>query len=144
MSIVPVVLVAVQFGCIGWLLWFAEWGRLDWLALLLIIFGVMVGGWAIYVMRVSKFHITPEVDKNAILVAAGPYKFIRHPMYSAVLLVCLGFLIMNVNVVSGAVYMVLVADLLLKLRYEEKLLLKHFTEYRDYMNKTKRLIPLVF
>ena len=144
MSIVSMVLVAVQFGCIGWLLSSAEWGRLDWLALLLIIFGVMVGGWAIYVMRVSKFHITPEVDKKAILVAAGPYRFIRHPMYSAVLLVCLGLLLMNVNVVSRAVYMVLVADLLLKLRYEEKLLLKHFTEYRDYMNKTKRLIPLVF
>lgn len=137
-------LVAVQFGCIGWLLWSTEWGRMDWLALLLIISGVLVGGWAIYVMRVSKFHITPEVDKKAILVAAGPYRFIRHPMYSAVLLVCLGFLIMNVNVIRGAVYMILVADLLLKLRYEEKLLVKHFSEYRDYMNKTKRLIPLVF
>ena len=64
-------------------------GRLlaSYIPLLIIeIAGIMLGIWAIAIMGMTNTNITPLVKQSAILVTNGPYAFIRHPMYSAVLL----------------------------------------------------------
>jgi len=40
--------------------------------------------------RVGNFNITPEIRKDAKLIVTGPYRFVRHPMYSALILFMLG------------------------------------------------------
>lgn len=137
-------LVSIQFLCIILLSQNAKLEQLSLFPIVLIFSGLFVGITAIYVMRVSKLHITPDVDKKAKLVTNGPYQYIRHPMYTAVLLVCFGLLLTNITLFSSALFALLTIDLIVKLFYEERLLGAYFHNYEAYKKNTFRIIPYVF
>lgn len=100
--------------------------------------------WAVGVMKIGSFNISPILKDNSRLVQSGPYKYIRHPMYTSVLLVTLMMVVNELTVVRIAVWFILLIDLILKLNYEEKLLTNHFDEYKSYLKRTKRLLPFVY
>jgi protein-S-isoprenylcysteine O-methyltransferase Ste14 len=137
------VLVGVQLACLAFLLvtgpWFAppQW---IWLELI----GFYLGAWALTSMRLRWLRIGPQVARDARLVTRGPYRFIRHPMYAAVLLIALALLISKFNMARALAFALLLGVLLVKLNYEETLLARHFSEYAAYRKRTKRLIPFVY
>jgi protein-S-isoprenylcysteine O-methyltransferase Ste14 len=106
--------------------------------------GVLLMVWAIWTMRLGNLNISPDLKKNSILVLSGPYKLLRHPMYTAVLLVTLMLVINDMTLWRIGFWLVLIIDLYFKFLYEEKLLLAKFPQYSDYMSKTKRLIPFIY
>jgi protein-S-isoprenylcysteine O-methyltransferase Ste14 len=108
------------------------------------IVGVILMVWAIWTMRLNNLNISPDLKKNSILVLSGPYKLIRHPMYTSVLLVTLMLVINHVTLWRVGFWLVLIVDLNCKFRYEERLLRTKYSEYSDYMSKTKRLIPFIY
>jgi protein-S-isoprenylcysteine O-methyltransferase Ste14 len=112
-----------------------------------IIFGIalflLIGIWAIFVMKFN-FNIAPDVLSNAKLVILGPYKLIRHPMYTSVLGISFCYIIDSFTLYNLMMFVVLAIDLLMKLNYEEKILSVRFIGYSDYMKRTKRLIPYIF
>jgi protein-S-isoprenylcysteine O-methyltransferase Ste14 len=84
-----------------------------------------------------------QLRPNHRLIKVGPYARIRHPIYSAILgwLMSLGLVAANgtpfVFAVLGALH------LLLKIQREEKMMLEQFgDEYREYMKRTGRLLPV--
>ena len=80
------VLVGAQLVCLAYLLVSGPWlASIGWVWLEII--GLYLGAWAIYTMKLRNLRIAPEVARGARLVTTGPYRFIRHPMYSAVLLI---------------------------------------------------------
>jgi protein-S-isoprenylcysteine O-methyltransferase Ste14 len=107
--------------------------------LLGIAIGIVLGLWAIVSMRL-KVSVLPEPTKVTDIVAKGPYRTIRHPMYTAVLLATL-FCVSNVA--SALLWLVLSAVLIVKLRYEENLLIAKFPDYPEYARHTKRIIPFL-
>ena len=113
-----------------------------WLALELA--GLALGLWALWSMRRSLPNITPDVRPNATLVRTGPYRWIRHPMYTMLLLAG-GAVVLNApSALRAAVWVLLVGVLLVKIRYEERLLSAHFTDYAAYQQESKRLVPFVY
>jgi protein-S-isoprenylcysteine O-methyltransferase Ste14 len=108
------------------------------------IVGVILMVWAIWTMKLNNLNISPDLKNNSILVLSGPYKLIRHPMYASVLLVTLMLVINDLTLWRVGFWLVLCVDLHFKYLYEEKLLLTKYSEYSDYMSKTKRLIPLIY
>jgi protein-S-isoprenylcysteine O-methyltransferase Ste14 len=106
--------------------------------------GVILMVWAIWTMKLNNLNISPDLKNNSILVLSGPYKLIRHPMYTSVLLVTLMLVINHVTLWRVGFWLVLIVDLNCKFRYEERLLLAKYPEYSDYMIKTKRLIPFIY
>ena len=106
--------------------------------------GVVLMIWAIWTMKLNNLNISPDLKKNSVLVLSGPYKLIRHPMYTAVLLVTLMLVINHPTLWRIGSWLVLCTDLYFKFRYEEKLLVAKYSEYSDYMSKTKRLIPFIY
>lgn len=137
-------LVSVQFLCIGLIL--ASGGPFARSLPLLVmeIAGIVLGIWAVVVMRWRNLSVLPLVKRDAHLVTTGPYSVIRHPMYAAVLLTIWPLIIDRYSLFRLAVGLILSVDLLLKIRYEEGLLKRRFPEYAAYMKTTKRLIPFVF
>jgi protein-S-isoprenylcysteine O-methyltransferase Ste14 len=138
-------LVFIQIFCIGLIVVTSSYYSLDLISIFCVGIGSTLGLWSVVVMlEGSKLHITATVDARAVLVTTGPYKIIRHPMYSSVLLLCFGLLLTNLTFVRVAVYGALLWDLILKLSLEECLLTDHFEEYRKYKVGTYRLVPFIF
>ena len=105
--------------------------------------GFCVGIYAITVNKLSNFNITPEIKENAELITTGAYKYIRHPMYLAVLLIMFGVLITGLTILSSVIYLLLVFVLYLKAKKEESLWMEKIREYEDYQKTTKMFIPFI-
>jgi protein-S-isoprenylcysteine O-methyltransferase len=91
----------------------------------------------------ENFLVRLGVREGHTLVAAGPYRRIRHPTYTALLLVAVGTAI---ALGSPAALLVTVAAwlpiVLVRIRREEGLLVEEFGDaYRDYRSRTWRLFP---
>ena len=112
--------------------------------------GIMVLGltlrvWAVYSLGAS-FRTTVETDENQRVKKDGPYKYVRHPSYSGLLLITGGYGVAVQNWLSLSVAIVLpLIALLYRIHVEEELMAKSFgDEYRTYQKRTKRLIPCIW
>jgi protein-S-isoprenylcysteine O-methyltransferase Ste14 len=78
------------------------------------------------------------------LIRRGPYHFVRHPIYTGILTMCLGSAA-NIGRLRGWLALpLMLAALVIKLRQEEALLLQHFPdEYPAYRKQVKALVPFV-
>ncbi len=140
----PYVFVAVQFVCLGLIAVTGPLIARNPVLLAAEAFGIFMGLWAIWAMRLGNFNITPTVKPGAPLVEAGPYRYIRHPMYSGLLLLTAALVLDQFSILRLAIWLVLLADLLLKLRHEEKLLAAEVDGYSRFMQRTKKVLPFVY
>lgn len=78
------------------------------------------------------------------LVKAGPYRFVRHPIYTGLLIMCLGSAIDITCLRAWLALLVMFTGFWIKLKQEEKLLLRHFPDtYPAYQKQVKALVPFV-
>lgn len=138
------VLVTIQFAAIGVMAATGPWIAGTWYLLVAEAAGIILGLYAIYIMRIGNFNVRPIVKETGVLITHGPYKFIRHPMYTSILLTLTPLLIDHFTPFRFIVMMILTINLVIKLHYEEGLLKAHFSDYPDYMKGTNRMIPCVF
>lgn len=106
--------------------------------------GGLLGVWAALAMRIPEVSVLPEVRPGARLVTRGPYRAIRHPMYSALLVLTLGLVMGAPGPLRWLLWLALLATLVLKLSYEERLLARSFAGYRAYQARTWRLVPFIY
>ncbi|HBQ24480.1 MAG TPA: isoprenylcysteine carboxylmethyltransferase family protein, partial [Gammaproteobacteria bacterium] len=78
--------VVIQFGCIIYLIINARFDLVESFSALLIILSLIVGLMAVVNMRLDNLNIVPTLKDKHQLVTHGIYHFIRHPMYTSVLL----------------------------------------------------------
>ena len=136
--------VGVQFACIIAFLVSGPWiARQTWF-LTLELLGILLMTWAILTMRVTKVNVFPEVRAGSRLVTNGPYRWIRHPMYTALLLITLALLCESFSYWRGFWWILLSADLVAKLFHEERFLGEMFDDYEAYRLRTWRLVPWMF
>lgn len=144
LKIKSILLVLIQFSCIGFLVFNCHLNRSNTISIIIIGFSVTLAFWAICAMQKSTLRIFPEPSQSAILITNGPYQYIRHPMYTSVLLSCFGLVLTNLNFASVICFLLLLLDLTIKLHWEEILLEQKFEEYRKYKSNSKRLIPFIY
>ena len=78
------------------------------------------------------------------LITTGLYHYVRHPIYTGVLLMILATALSVGTLSAGIGFVIIVLSLWFKLRAEEELLTNHFPkEYPAYKDRTKALIPYV-
>ena len=138
------VLVFIQFSGILLIGITTNWVTLPFWAILVAAMGFGLGGYAVLMMKLGNFHVLPHPVKNSEMVMRGPYRYIRHPMYTSVLLTMLALLAGDYSTGRLVIWLLLTADLIVKLEYEEKLLQRRFSEYQAYRQNTKRLIPFIY
>lgn len=100
--------------------------------------------WARLTFGMRSFHATADPTAGG-LVATGPYRYWRHPIYAAVLLfVWAGVLSHGVSSLVDLALAVLATGMtLIRVQAEEQLLRVAMPEYADYAARTKRFIPFV-
>ncbi len=117
---------------------------LFWLGILLINAGVALRLYAIHLLG-AFFTTSVAFAPEQTVIETGPYRLIRHPSYTGLLITLLGLGLIYANWLS---LLVLMGCSLLGLSYrihvEEHVLKAHLGEqYQEYMRRTKRLIPFV-
>jgi protein-S-isoprenylcysteine O-methyltransferase Ste14 len=79
------------------------------------------------------------------LITTGLYRYVRHPIYTGVLLMILATALSVGTLSAGIGFVIIVLGIGFKLRAEEALLTKHFPrDYSAYKERTKALIPYIF
>ena len=79
-------------------------GSLRWIGCLVVILGILFFSWSHHTLGTNWTQILALSEKHA-LVTRGPYRCIRHPMYSAFLVIGIGFLILSANLLVGIFYL---------------------------------------
>jgi protein-S-isoprenylcysteine O-methyltransferase Ste14 len=117
-------------------IWFRSVG------LVIVWLGLALRIWAITTLGAA-WRMTVEVDQSQPVVTKGPYRWMRHPSYTGLLLITLGFGI----AFASWLFLVLCAvlpslALLRRIKVEESEMVRVLGEpYRAYSTETKRLVP---
>ncbi len=85
-----------------------------------------------------------QIREGHTLITQGVYRHIRHPMYAAHLLRGIAQALLLQNWIAGLSMLVFFFPIyLFRAPREERILIEHFgQEYRSYMNRTGRLVPI--
>jgi protein-S-isoprenylcysteine O-methyltransferase Ste14 len=98
--------------------------------------------WTLLHNRLGNFNLRPLPKTYGALVTSGPYRWIRHPMYSAVLLG--GAALALLSEPGWAVWACLALVLFVKSTFEERWMREQHPAYSDYAAASKRFVPLIF
>jgi len=126
--------IALPFGAVGW----------SHAASMLVAAGAALGVWAVTANRPGNFNIRPEPKSGGHLVQTGPYRYIRHPMYSALMLAMLGLCIGYATPWRWAALVALAIVLAVKAGLEETAMAARHADYAGYARRTRRFVPLVW
>jgi protein-S-isoprenylcysteine O-methyltransferase Ste14 len=109
----------------------------------LCVLGLVLALWARVTLG-SNWSASVTFKKGHELIRTGPYALVRHPIYTAVLLMIIATMIFIGRIEGVILVAVATAGFWIKLRAEERLMTTHFpTEYPAYKTRTKALIPFV-
>lgn len=121
---------------------FPAWLR--WAGVGIAILGFALLQWA-QVTLANSWSDTPRMMKEQTLITSGPYRTIRHPIYTAFILILGSMLFISSNWLIGLCWLVMTTlEVISRIGFEESLMMEFFGEqYREYMKKTGRLFPKV-
>ena len=137
-------LVGIQLACIVYLLATLTLATFTLPDILLAGGAIILGLWALITLGPSRVRVLPEPSQNACLATSGPYRVVRHPMYTAAIVLTVALVLDKPSWDRLGAAVILLVDLILKLRYEEYLLSRRFPEYADYRRRTWRLFPPIY
>lgn len=103
--------------------------------------GVALFGWMFHHLGLNVTSTSAPRD-HATLVTTGPYRWIRHPMYSAALILVAAASLLTANAVVAVGGIFMFGLLAARSRLEEKRLIEKFGDaYRAYQHRTGRFVP---
>jgi len=145
-----IILVLVVLNLRNWFRDPFSWHQiLSWILLIASLFPVFLG------MRMLRRAGKPDpqrdevplvgIEKTTALVTTGIYHYIRHPLYTSLLLLSWGVFFKEPDWLNGLLALAATGFLLATAVVEERENLAYFGEaYRVYMQHTRRFIPFVF
>lgn len=140
-----VVLVALQFGLIAVLGTLAApafiGGHAAAAAWILFPAGLALMAWSLHANRPGNFNIHPAPRAGGHLVQQGPYRWVRHPMYTAVFTCALACLRARPTIAVAVAAAALVVVLAVKAALEERWMLSVHPDYAAYLARTRRFVP---
>lgn len=129
-----------------WLKWanlsFPIWLR--WAGVVIALLGFALLQWS-QVTLSNSWSDTPRMMKEQTLITSGPYHSIRHPIYTAFILILGSTLFISSNWLIGVCWAgMTILETASRIRFEESLIVEYFgDQYREYMKQTGRLFPKV-
>lgn len=106
--------------------------------------GAILGVLTLCYNKIGNFSIYPEIKAHAILITSGPYRYIRHPMYTSLLIMMIGIALYNYHWLNALGVILVLFAVINKANNEEKLLLMKFDTYAAYQLESDRFIPNIY
>ena len=98
--------------------------------------------WARVTFGQRSFHAAADPTEGG-LVTSGPYKFLRHPIYAAVLYFIWAGVLSHPLRINFFLGVVATAGLVVRMLAEERLVTQRYPDYTAYSARTKRIIPFI-
>jgi protein-S-isoprenylcysteine O-methyltransferase Ste14 len=141
-------LVSLQFGLFFVQAWLALPAVLAWAVPLSAwvagFLGVLLGLWAIGSNRPGNFNIRPIPKTGGDLITHGPYRWMRHPMYTAFLLGAFALARTTDSAAAWLTWGSLLLVLWVKSSLEERWMQVVHPGYANYRRRTRRFIPWLY
>jgi protein-S-isoprenylcysteine O-methyltransferase Ste14 len=99
--------------------------------------------WARVTFGARSFHADASPTDGG-LVTSGPYRWIRHPIYTAVCMFAWACFLGHSSWFALGMAALVSVGSVVRMLAEEKLLLARYPEYVEYVRKTKRMVPHLF
>ena len=145
------------FGLLGWLVglvyivapqrvkWvalpFPTWSR--WIGACLGIISLPLFAWTHHTLG-KNWSVALLTKEGHTLVANGPYRWVRHPMYTTIFLQALAFFLLSANWIIGMTGLGTSILCVARVGDEEALMIEEFgDQYRAYMQRTGRFLPRI-
>jgi protein-S-isoprenylcysteine O-methyltransferase Ste14 len=107
------------------------------------VLGLLVTLWARWTLA-GNWSADVTFKQDHELVRRGPYRFVRHPIYTGLLIMATGTAVGDGRLRCWLGVAVLALGLWVKLSQEERLMLRHFPEaYPIYKKEAKALVPWI-
>ncbi len=108
------------------------------------ILGFALLQWA-QVTLANSWSDTPRMMKEQVLITSGPYRLIRHPIYTAFILILSSTLLISSNWLVGLSWAgMTILEVVSRIKFEESLMIEYFgDQYNKYMKTTGRLFPRI-
>jgi protein-S-isoprenylcysteine O-methyltransferase Ste14 len=137
--------VAKNYGLLPRIRFYYETIWTQVLGILLCVAGMALAIWARRILGTNWSGIV-TLKENHELITSGPYRFVRHPIYSGLLLAILGTIVAMEPFLGGfLVFGISIISLRLKSLLEERIMLRTFPDqYPDYMRRVRALIPYIW
>ena len=143
LGFVAILVYAIQPAWLSWAslplpLW------LRWAGVGMAILGFALLQWAQNILG-KNWSDTPRMIEEQSLITSGPYQFIRHPIYTAFLLILGSTLLISANWLIGLAWIgMTLLEVASRIGFEENLMLEYFgDQYREYRKRTGRLLPKI-
>jgi len=120
-----------------------DWIR--WIGALITLVSVLLLWWVQWALDVQ-FDTTLHTQAEHKMIKHGPYQWVRHPMYTALFLMGLGWFLLTANWFVGVPLMIgIILVVLSRVQNEEDVLTELFgDEYQEYMQHSGRFFPPLF
>ena len=99
--------------------------------------------WARITFGRRSFHASADPTEGG-LVTHGPYRYIRHPIYTAVCVFVWAGILAHLSWKTALCGALILAGAMLRIFCEETLVTARYPEYRQYAARTWRMVPFVF
>jgi protein-S-isoprenylcysteine O-methyltransferase Ste14 len=86
----------------------------------------------------------PRPKENAELIQNGLYRFVRHPIYFGVIVLSIGWGLIQQSTLIWLYVIVIAIFFDIKSRKEERWLTERFSTYADYQGRVRKLIPWIY
>jgi protein-S-isoprenylcysteine O-methyltransferase Ste14 len=106
------------------------------------ILAVLLMLWARKTFGLRSFHAAANPTEGG-LVTTGPYKYIRHPIYTSILLFLTAAVLSDLSAASISLELAAAIGVAMRIWSEERLLVERYPEYIAYAAKTSRIIPFL-
>ncbi|CAN5623933.1 hypothetical protein BH11BAC3_BH11BAC3_46160 [soil metagenome] len=83
----------------------------------------------------------PSPRHQAVLITNGVFKFLRHPIYTGILMTISGLGLYTENTLRLLIFLLLLLLFIFKAQYEETLLVNKFPSYADYKKRAGMFLP---
>jgi protein-S-isoprenylcysteine O-methyltransferase Ste14 len=142
------ILVSIQFVLFGCYLTDVDW-KLS-LPDSIQKIGLFVSVWGLLILSLALLQLNknlspfPTPKNSAVLIQLGLYKWVRHPIYSGIIFMLMGYAVYQTSIYKLCITGILMFLFHIKTNYEEQQLTKKFPEYVAYKRKTGKFFIRLF
>lgn len=131
----PILLPGLSLHVQGW------WGLLLQVSgIALLLSGLVLHWWSR--SHLKQFYVEDvSVQDQQALVDTGPYRLVRHPIFTSFFAIALGLLLVNPAITTCGLAIYVLVDFSRAARREEELLLAKIPDYAGYVERTGRFVP---